>query len=72
MLNLVSYISLIFIAGGRGIHRPLDSKKSKSDPQVHTGSEFKSKVSTKRHLSCQLCFVSLLICSLFVLLVVNH
>ena len=33
-----------FAAGGRGIHRQLDTKKRKTDVPVHSGSEFKSKV----------------------------
>lgn len=41
---LLVYLCRYFVAGGRGIHRPLDVKKRKADAPTHSGAEFKSKV----------------------------
>ncbi|XP_067934576.1 RRP12-like protein [Watersipora subatra] len=35
--------SSTYKSGGRGIHRSLNSKKKKTEPQAHTGAEFSSK-----------------------------
>ena len=43
-------ICLYFAAGGRGIHRQLDTKKRKTDVPVHSGSEFKSKVLSPNYI----------------------